>query len=367
MATDDRERSGASGLPSVSVIVPTYRYASRIEASVRAILDDPATTEAIVVVDGCRDGSLELLEAIAAEDQRLVAMFVEHGGKSAAQGAALARARGEVVLLLDQDVMAGSNLVTGHARHHISDAHRVVFGYMPTVPDQDEDAVKVLSDLYDAEYESHCRWLETHPELVLTRLWGGNISLRRDDCRRIGLEFPYFGHEDQHFGIKCLKAGLVGVFDRTLYAEHRHSRDAAAFLWYSKMQGASSWQIHRDHADVLGPYDASSTLEALPAVPRAVVALFGRSHFGDAAASVAATIGELCARVHWIRAERASYRLARRIELRTGASLAMAGRDAELARRVKPLLARHSGKRLTEKLREGRNTAASPPVSSRLS
>ena len=343
----DRRADGEGDIPSVSVIVPTYRYATRLEASVRAILADEGVSELIVVVDGCLDGSMELLEDLAQQDARLVPMFVEHLGKSGAQGAALERATGDVVLLLDQDVVPGAGLATGHARHHRNGEHIVVLGYMPTVAEKTENSVNVLSHIYATEYEAHCRRLEAHPELVLEQLWGGNVSMRRDDCRRVSLDFRYFGHEDQDFGIRCLKAGLVGVFDRTLYAEHHHSRDVTEFLWYSKMQGASRWQIHRDHGDMLGPYDPASTVAGLPAPAKATVVLLARTKLGDPSAAFFATIGDLLGRIGWRRGESAAYRLARRIELRTGAALAMAGRDDELQKRVKSLLARRRSEPLT--------------------
>jgi GT2 family glycosyltransferase len=328
------------------VIVPTYRYAARLEVTVRAILADPGVTELIIVVDGCRDGSIELLEALAGEDRRLVPMFVEHLGKSGAQGAGLERATSEVVLLLDQDVVPGPGLASGHARHHRTGDNLVVLGYMPTVAEKTNTSVAVLSDIYATEYEAHCHRLEAHPELVLAQLWGGNVSMRRRDCQRVSLDFRYFGHEDQDFGIRCMKAGLNGVFDRTLYAEHRHSRDMTEFLWYSKMQGASQWQIHRDHSDMLVPYDPGSTVTGLPVPARAVVRLLSRARLGDPSAAFFATLGELLGRLGWRRGESVAYRLARRIELRTGAILAMAGRDDELQRRVRSLLARRNSEPL---------------------
>lgn len=325
------------GLPTVSVIVPTYRYASKLEPTVRGILDDPAATEVIVVVDGCRDGSLELLESIRGEDRRVVPMFVEHLGKSGALSAALERAAGEVVLLLDQDVVAAPGLVSGHAAHHQPGEHLVVLGYMPTLPDQAPGQVAMLTALYSAEYEAHCRRFEEDPELILRHLWGGNVSLRRDDCMRVGLDFRYFGHEDQELGIRCLKAGLTGRFDRELLADHHHARDAESFLWYSKMQGASHWQIHQRHGDLLGRYDLESTLEGMPAVARWLAALAATPRLGDPSAALLATLGDLFARVRWARGASMAYRLARRVELRTGMAIAMKGRNADLLRRVSPL------------------------------
>ncbi len=325
-------------LPSVSVLIPTYNYSAKLEDTVRALLVDPAATEIIVVVDGCRDGSLEVLEAIRDEDARVVPMFVEHVGKSGALSAALERAVGEVVLLLDQDVVAQPGLASGHAAHHRDAEHLVVLGYMPTLTNECNGRTAMLTKCYADEYEAHVRFLEDHPENVLLQLWGGNVSLRRDDCMRVGLDFRYFGHEDQDFGIRCLKAGLTGRFDRKLLAEHHHARTATQFLWYSKMQGASSWLIHQDHPDVVGPYDPNSTLEGLPTAIRGLAALVATPRLGDRSAGYLAALGDLFARFGWTRGESSAYRLARRVEFRTGAALARAGRDGELQGSSIPVL-----------------------------
>lgn len=319
------------GLPTVSVLVPTYRYASKIGRTVRALLADPATTEVVAVVDGCRDGTLEVCEVLREEDGRVVPVFVAHGGKSAALSAGLALVSGEVTLLLDQDVVAGPGLVTAHARHHRDAAGLVVVGYMPTVPDPDEGAVALLSALYAEEYERHCRRFESEPATVLLQLWGGNVSIRTEHCRRVGLDFQYFGHEDQEFGIRCLEAGLVGRFDRSLHAEHRHGRDAASFVWYSMMCGASRWQLHRAHPEVLGPFDPDSLLDGMPAVARAAAKVLTMAGLGGESAAAATRIGDLAAR--WPRSQTLAYRFARRVALSAGATLAAQGRDAEFVPR----------------------------------
>lgn len=315
-------------LPSVSVLIPTYRYASGITRTLRAVLADPAATEVLVVVDGCADGTLEVLEHLREEDRRVVPVPVAHVGKSGALAAGLALAAGDVTLLLDQDVVAGPGLVTGHARHHRDGEHLVVVGYMPTVPDTATRRVALLSALYGAEYEEQCRRYEADASNVLRALWGGNVSLRTDDCRRVGVDFAYFGHEDQELGLRCLEAGLAGRFDRNLYAEHRHSRDAASFLWYSKLQGASRCQLHRAHGALLGPFDPDAVLDGMPWPARMLARSLAVGCLGEASAAATARLGDVAMR--WPGAQELAYRFARRIAQRRGVMLAMEGRQAEL-------------------------------------
>ena len=52
--TPEGDASSRSELPTVSVVIPTYRHAGRLEKCVRALLADPATTEVVVAIDRVR-------------------------------------------------------------------------------------------------------------------------------------------------------------------------------------------------------------------------------------------------------------------------------------------------------------------------
>ena len=59
------------GLPKVSVVIPTYNDVSVLPDTLAPLLADEATAEVVVVVDGSRDGSYELLQGIADGERRL--------------------------------------------------------------------------------------------------------------------------------------------------------------------------------------------------------------------------------------------------------------------------------------------------------
>ena len=69
----------------------------------------------------------------------------------------------------------------------------------------------------------------------------------------------------------------------------------------------------------------------MPTVVRRLTALVATPRLGDPSAALLAILGDLCARFGWRRGESTLYRLARRVEFRTGARLAAAGRDALIA------------------------------------
>ena len=88
----------------VSVIVPVYNGEKSIERCAGSILNqDYPELELILVDDGSRDRSWEIIQAIAAADHRVKAIHQENGGVSSARNRALAEASGTYVQFADVD------------------------------------------------------------------------------------------------------------------------------------------------------------------------------------------------------------------------------------------------------------------------
>lgn len=259
-----------------SVVVPTYMRRRRIEQVVSAVLEDPCAEEVVVVVDGCRDGTLEALQEMARRHPRLRPVFVENRGEGLARQAGAEEAKGDVLVFLDDDVIAGSRLVSGHLRHHAEREGLVVMGYAPTDLVRPRRPGQFATELYAREYEHTCDEWEQHPRLILESLWAGNFSIRRSDALEVGLAsptgpLPY--HEDRAFGLRCRDAGLTGCFDRSLRARHLHSRSMEQFVSDARRQGAGALQIHRSHES--GPFPFLGEMP-FPAAVRTAIHLAAR-------------------------------------------------------------------------------------------
>ncbi len=91
-------------MEKVSVIVPVYNGEKSIERCAGSILNqDYPELELILVDDGSRDRSWEIIQAIAAADHRVKAIHQENGGVSSARNRALDEASGTYVQFADVD------------------------------------------------------------------------------------------------------------------------------------------------------------------------------------------------------------------------------------------------------------------------
>jgi GT2 family glycosyltransferase len=309
-------------LPSVSVVMPTYNRRALLPRVVEPLLADRGASEVVIVVDGCVDGSIEWLRERAAADERLRPLFISNRGENGARLAGIEAARGDVVLMLDDDVEAGFGLARGHARRHARGAGRVVVGYMPPLVRGARRPGDFTTRLYAREYEAVCAMYERRPGSVLRSLWAGNLSMRREDCLRVmgaGAAPALSYHADRELGLRCLKAGLRGEFDRSLRATHLHDRTLEGFARDARAQGEGSAMLHALHWDVLGPLPRDAFSQDLPAPVEVWLRLCRRRRASHASSSVLRGATRAAGATRAWGAEELAGRLLRRVEQQRGA------------------------------------------------
>lgn len=102
--------AGSIEWPMVSILIPAHNEEKVIEKTVRAMLAldyPPDRLEIMVINDGSKDRTADILDALAAEDIRLRPYHVPKGeggkGKSRALNLGRRQARGEVIAVYDAD------------------------------------------------------------------------------------------------------------------------------------------------------------------------------------------------------------------------------------------------------------------------
>lgn len=234
--------TGSSTPFTVSVVIPTYRRGSKLFAAVRAHLSDPCVSEVVIVDDGSDDDTPAICSTLAKSDERVKVFRQENRGPAAAREHGIARSTSEVVLLIDDDVMAQRHLASKHlAYHKNSPTALVVIGYTPIrLSSSLTRAYQACSMVYARNYERVCRGYEDDPTRALFDLWGGNFSARRDLLLRTtapprGLAY----HEDRWLGWSLYRLGCIAVFDRNLLAWHDYERSVEQFLRDSRRSGTA--------------------------------------------------------------------------------------------------------------------------------
>ncbi len=280
---DEREHSR-----SLSVIVPTRDGGSRAADAVAGVLDDTATSEVVVVLDRAGPPG-RAVAALADTDPRVRVVTGAARGPAQARATGAGLARGDILLFLDDDVVAGPLLATGHLRAHAHHDHAVVVGTMPVSARACRG--NATARVYARDYgRVVARY--TDGDAVLFDLWGGNLSIRRDECLAVGMtnrDYVHAHHEDRDFGLRCHAAGLTGVYDEELRAEHRYTRSVREFLDLAREQVHAGRALYALHEDALGPWRPERYLDGLP--PRLAAAIDGVARLGVPDVTVAA----LCA------------------------------------------------------------------------
>lgn len=210
----------------VSVVVPTYNRLGRLKAVLKALEHQTVPLdqfEVIVVCDGATDGTHKYLE-ILSTPLRLRPVMQPNGGPASARNNGVAHATGELVLFVDDDVVAAPQLVAEHLRSHDqSSEDLVVIGPMLT-PDDFQMVPWVrweqdrLLEQYNAMHQG--LWQPT-----ARQFYTGNSSLSRSAIIAAGgFDERFRRAEDVELAYRLAERGLNFAFNPDAIGYHYAER-----------------------------------------------------------------------------------------------------------------------------------------------
>jgi GT2 family glycosyltransferase len=203
-------------LPLLSVIIPTRNRVKSLKLLLES-LAVPARigipeTEIIVVDNGSTDETHRWLDAQREQNQSggLIILDEPRPGKSNALNRALSVARGEIFMVLDDDVVIQSNCLAKHAEAHTATQFAAIQGRILAGKDS-------LGNPADANRlrEYNIPLIDYGEEIVAIRgLTGTNMSFKRVVFEKVGFFDPSLGpgaagfSEDTEYSIRIRKAGF---------------------------------------------------------------------------------------------------------------------------------------------------------------
>ena len=94
----------------LSIVIPVYRSIGTLARCVDSVLNQPfADYELILVDDGSTDGSAQLCDEYALNDERVRVIHKKNGGLSSARNAGIEISQGEYITFIDSDDFIGDN------------------------------------------------------------------------------------------------------------------------------------------------------------------------------------------------------------------------------------------------------------------
>ena len=133
IARPDFASSRAGAEPRFSVVIPTYQRRDVVVESVRALGAQVGPSfNVVVVVDGSADGTASALRALDVPFPMAV-LEQPNNGAAAARNRGAAAAVGDIILFLDDDMRAASDLLEAHEQRYRAGADAVM-GHVPIDP-----------------------------------------------------------------------------------------------------------------------------------------------------------------------------------------------------------------------------------------
>ena len=241
--------------PRVSVVIPTYERRLSLERTLRALslqTMPPDQFEVVVSIDGSTDGTREMVAAFRAP-YSLIAQWQQNRGRAAARNSGIALARGDVLVLFDDDMEPAPGCLTAHLAAHRPGPPRAVIGAAPIV---EEPAATTASAYVRHKFNTHLeRLADPNHVFALRDFYGGNLSIERRvlvDAGGFDEEFVIYGNEDLELWWRLHARGVELTFSRDAVAYQHYTKDFAGLAQDSIAKGRTSVLLAQKHPATRG-------------------------------------------------------------------------------------------------------------------
>jgi GT2 family glycosyltransferase len=302
------------GEPStLSVVIPSYRRLDRLGRICEAFLQQGAE-QVVVVLDGPHPGGKRMLEALG--DRRLeVIELPENRGAALARVVGIRASRESLVLLADDDVIPGADVVARHRLAHCGKPGGVVVGYMPVSLPHRRGPDESAAWLYAREYEAAVARWEEEPSAILVGLWTGNVSIDRELLMSAEVtkpSIPLAYSEDLDLGLRLALVGGHARFHRDIQSMHQHRRTLSGFLKEADNRGRSVAILEARWGAVPMQLSDLVSTRGMNVIQSASVSMLSSKVLGPIALGVLKSVYRVAGAAHLWRGQDASARLMRR-------------------------------------------------------
>lgn len=209
-------------IPGLSIIIPTYNGAQRIQNTLRAIEDQTVQEiEVIVVVDGSTDNTIELLKNSRLQFAIFKILSQENRGRAAVRNRGAKEASGDLLIFYDDDMRPVGDSIRKHIEFHQSIQYAICGG------NQLEDLKVLKTDIQRYKAYLSRKWTAKYCD-GLNELSDNDLFLTAANMsvpKKLFLELGGFDEqlndaEDYEFAARALSKGVPVYFDKSNLAWH---------------------------------------------------------------------------------------------------------------------------------------------------
>lgn len=212
----------------LSIVIPTFNRSSLLPRTIPSLANQQGgdfTYEVIFISNGSTDNSDAILkEAVARYPEKFRYFYIPPtGGPSAPRNVGIRAAIGDVVIILDDDVLPDRDLVLQHAKFHQEhpEPHHVAVGEVYIPPE-------LLGDPMSLFHVFPYHEVRTLGRLSYFHFWTCNVSVKRQFMLEAGMfdeTFLYF--EDMICGHRLASNGMHLHFLPSARGQHLHQLKAS--------------------------------------------------------------------------------------------------------------------------------------------
>lgn len=234
----------------LSVVIPTYNRLDTLRHVIPSLLEQSLERdkyELLICDSNSTDGTVEYLASVSAEHSNVRHLPGPYTGRAMARNAGIEEAGGAIVLFNDSDIIADTQLLETHLRHHRDKKDIAVVGWEVQVSSQQD---------YEYKREHPSERGSLHPPSRKKLSWlyflTGNASVRRGDLLRVGCfdeSFTGYGHEDLELGYRLQKIGVTILYEPRAINYHCQDVPHDDQVEKMKLAGHSTVRFYRKHPD----------------------------------------------------------------------------------------------------------------------
>lgn len=196
--------------PRISVIIPVYNTGAYLEKSIRSIMDQTYTNlEIICVNDGSTDNSIEILEKLKHEDERITIISKNNEGQGIARNKGLEISTGEWISFIDSDDTLEPNAYELIVPNLLPQTEMVHFG-IKMIYEDGTPVIKTDEEYYNINY---CGLLEVpRSKLHKADFSASNKLFKKSIIDKYSIRFNKILYEDFQFSMQ-----YISVIDYIYY------------------------------------------------------------------------------------------------------------------------------------------------------